>query len=60
MEVLETIFSATLKFTKIKLRAASPFITLMRCKAVSAMEVLDNVVLIEKRIALWKCRCFRM
>lgn len=32
-----------------------------RFKAVSAMEVLeDNVVLIEKRIALWKCRCFRM
>ncbi len=58
--VPETIFSATLKFTKIKLRAYR-FITLKRYRVVSAMEVLeDNVVLIERRIALWKCRCFRM
>lgn len=59
-EVPETINSATLIFTKIKLKV-SRFTILKRFKAVSAMEVLeDNVVQLEKRIALWKCKCFRM
>ena len=61
LAVPETIFTAKLRSKKIKLRM-SLFQTLKKFRAASAMVGVleDSVVLIEKRIALWKCRCFRM